>query len=68
MSANVKSLIIGVVMLVGGLILWQTGKGVEIPVFSLDKVGVVLAILGAIELVVTGAVMIFPSKNKKLDR
>lgn len=67
MSANVKSLIIGTVMLVGGLILWQTGKGVQIPVFSLDKVGVVLAILGGIELLVTGSLMIFPPK-KKLDR
>jgi len=67
LSANVKSLIIGTVMLVVGVILWQTGKGVQIPVFSLDKVGIVLAVLGVIELVVTGSVMIFPSK-KNLDR
>ncbi|MFJ8913076.1 DUF5708 family protein [Amycolatopsis sp. NPDC102389] len=67
MSANVKSLIIGAVMLVGGLILWMVGGGVEIPVFSLDKVGIVLAVLGGIELVITASVMIFPPK-KKLDR
>ncbi|GAA2804828.1 DUF5708 family protein [Crossiella cryophila] len=63
MSKNVKSLFIGAFMLIVGLILAFTTKGIETPIISLDKVGVVLAILGGIELVITGAMMIFPSKK-----
>lgn len=66
MSASVKSLIIGSVMLIGGLILFFFTRGIELPVFTPYKVGLVLAVLGVIELVITGAVMIFPSK-KKID-
>jgi hypothetical protein len=67
LSANVKSLLIGAIMLIGGLILVFAGKGVEIPVFTLDKLGLVLAVLGGIELVITASVMIFPPK-KRADR
>ena len=66
MSANVKSLLIGAIMLIGGLILVFAGKGIETPIITLDKLGLVLAVLGGIELVVTGAMMAFPSK-KKID-
>jgi hypothetical protein len=66
LSANVKSLVIGTVMLVAGLILWLTGQGVDILIFSLNKIGVVLAILGGLELAATAAARVFP--RQKLDR
>lgn len=67
MSANVKSLIIGTIMLLGGLILRFSGEGIEVPVFTLTKLGLVLAVLGGIELAITASMMIFPPK-KQLDR
>ncbi|MEC3973859.1 DUF5708 family protein [Amycolatopsis sp. H20-H5] len=63
MSANVKSSIAGVLLPAVGLILLFAGKGFEIPVFTLGKLGLVLAILGGVELVVTAGVLAFPSKR-----
>ncbi|WP_026455593.1 DUF5708 family protein [Saccharomonospora iraqiensis] len=54
MSQHTASLAAGTGMLVVGMILATTAGNVETPVFALDKVGVVLAVLGGIELVVTG--------------
>lgn len=68
MSANVKSLFIGAGMLIVGLVLWFTTEGVETPVITLTKVGLVLAILGAAELVITGGWMLFGSKSKEKDQ
>ncbi|WP_277670361.1 DUF5708 family protein [Saccharomonospora viridis] len=68
MSANVKSLFIGASMLAIGLALAFTAGDVETPIFDLDKVGVVLAVLGGIELLITGGMMVLPSKSKKLER
>ncbi|GAA1205161.1 DUF5708 family protein [Prauserella alba] len=68
MSANVKSLFIGAGMLIVGLVLWLTTEGVETPVVTLTKVGLVLAILGAAELVITGGWMLFGSKDKEKDQ
>lgn len=50
-------------MLIGGLILLFPAKGIELPIFTAHKLGLVLAVLGGIELVITGAVMIFPGKK-----
>ncbi|MCK9894580.1 DUF5708 family protein [Frankia sp. AgB32] len=65
MSANVKSLITGAFMLVVGLILYFTTDAVHTPVFTLTKVGVVLVVLGVIELVITTTVMVFPPKKSQ---
>ncbi|NYH77390.1 hypothetical protein FHR84_000704 [Actinopolyspora biskrensis] len=68
MSANVKSLFIGAVLLIAGLVLAFTARGVRLPVVAPDKVGVVLAVLGGIELVVTAGVMLLPPRSGDLGR
>lgn len=58
---------IGVAMGVVGLMLWQTTSGVHLPVISLSKIGVVLAVLGAVEIVISGGAMLFPSSRHRDD-
>lgn len=64
MPANTKALLGGVAMLIVGVLLWRFGGGVEIPVFSLDKVGVVLMVLGGLEIVGTLAYQLFGTSSK----
>ncbi|MGH3502915.1 MAG: DUF5708 family protein [Nocardioidaceae bacterium] len=52
-------------MLVVGLVLWVMTQDVQTPVVALSKVGVVLAALGAIELVVTVVALAVPSTRHK---
>jgi hypothetical protein len=61
MSKNTNHLIIGGIMLVVGTVLALTTRDVQTPVLSLDKVGIVLIVLGAIEVLWTVKVMLFPS-------
>ncbi|MFI0468028.1 DUF5708 family protein [Saccharopolyspora sp. 5N102] len=48
----------GVVLALIGAVLWATTGGVELPVVSPSKVGVVLLVVGAIEIVVGLAMVI----------
>ena len=45
-----KDLLAGVGMVAVGLVLWLFTGGVQIPVFTLPKVGIVLMVIGALEL------------------
>ncbi len=49
MSAMSKNLLTGSVTFVIGLLLWLFAGDVEIPVFTLTKVGVVFMVIGALE-------------------
>ena len=49
MSAMSKNLLTGSSTFVVGLLLWMFAGDVEIPVFTLTKVGVVLMVVGALE-------------------
>ncbi|MEV0052103.1 DUF5708 family protein [Saccharopolyspora shandongensis] len=53
-----RTLVSGVVLALIGAVLWATTGGVELPVVSLSKVGVVLLVVGAIEIVVGLAMVI----------
>lgn len=68
MSKNQTHLAIGGFMLVAGIILALTTQNVETPVVSLDKVGIVLIVLGAIEILWTVKVMMTPRRSGELDR
>ncbi len=61
MSKNTNHLVIGGIMLVVGTVLALTTRDVQTPVVALDKVGIVLIVLGAIEVLWTVKVMMFPS-------
>jgi hypothetical protein len=65
MRNHLLSLGIGACMLVVGLVLWATTQDVETPVVSLSKAGVVLAVLGVVELVITAAVLALPSMRHR---
>ncbi|GAA4884817.1 MULTISPECIES: hypothetical protein [Saccharopolyspora] len=65
--SNVKTIAIGVVMVVVGLVLRFYGGDTEIGPFELQTVGNVVAIIGGVEIVVALAYVFFPGKNKKLD-
>ncbi|GAB1688993.1 DUF5708 family protein [Krasilnikovia sp. M28-CT-15] len=49
MSAMGKNLATGSATFVVGLLLWRYAGDIEIPVFTLTKVGVVLMVIGALE-------------------
>ncbi|MEV4352295.1 DUF5708 family protein [Actinoplanes sp. NPDC049596] len=49
MGAMSKNLVIGSATFVVGLLLWMFAGDIEIPVFTLTKVGVVLMVIGALE-------------------
>lgn len=49
MGAMSKNLLTGSATFVVGLLLWLFAGDVEIPVFTLTKVGVVLMVIGALE-------------------
>lgn len=67
MSKNANHLVIGGIMLVVGTVLALTTKNVDTPIVSLDKVGIVLIVLGAIEVLWTLKVMLFPSVTSGRD-
>lgn len=46
--------LIGVVMILGGLVLFFAFQDIETPVIGLRQVGAVIAVLGVVEVAVTG--------------
>jgi hypothetical protein len=68
MSKNVKSLFIGSGMLAVGLILVFAAKGEKILFFTGDKLGLILAVLGVIELAVTGWMMVSGKDKANRER
>lgn len=65
MSKGSNHLAIGGGLVALGTVLALTTKNVETPIVSLDKVGIVLIVLGAIEVLWTLKVMLFPSPNSR---
>ncbi|WP_336662579.1 hypothetical protein [Leucobacter sp. USHLN154] len=53
MSKHAWALVVGIVMIVGGLVMFFAFLEVETPVIGLRQVGLVLAVLGLIEIVAT---------------
>lgn len=60
MGKHVTSIGIGTATAIAGLVLWLTTEGVHVPVISLHKTGLVLAVLGLIEVIVSGVALINP--------
>lgn len=58
MSRHGWELVVGVVMIVAGLTMYFAFLDVETPVVGLRQAGLVIAVLGAIELAATGWSMI----------
>lgn len=54
MSRHGWNLCVGAVMTLGGLVMFFAFHDVETPVIGLRQAGLVIAVLGLIELVVTG--------------
>jgi len=63
MRKNVASLGAGTLMTVVGLVLYLYYADVETPVIGLRQLGLVLAVLGAVELAVTAVVMLRPGRR-----
>lgn len=61
MRTHLTSVGLGVAMAVIGLVLWRTTGGVKTPVVSLSKLGVVLLVLGVVEVAVSGIALARPS-------
>lgn len=53
MSKHAWELVVGVVMIVGGLVLFTVFADVETPVIGLRQTGLVIAVLGVVEIVAT---------------
>ncbi|WP_043660807.1 DUF5708 family protein [Thermocrispum municipale] len=62
---DILSFGIGIAMVAIGVALWLTTGDVETPVVSLDKVGIVVAVLGVVELVVTTVKVINPATRHR---
>ncbi|MGX1806297.1 DUF5708 family protein [Nocardia sp. NPDC055321] len=58
MRNHVISFLIGVAALAVGLALWLFARDIDTPVISLHKVGVVVAIIGGIEVARSGFAMV----------
>lgn len=65
MRKHVISVAIGVLMLAVGLALWLGAGDVETPVITLSKLGVVLAVLGALEVAISGFALLNPSTRHR---
>jgi len=65
MRKHLASLGIGSAVGIIGLVLLLTTQGIETPIVTLSKVGVVLAILGAIEVLVSGIALALPSTRHR---
>lgn len=61
MNKHVLSVGIGLMMGIGGLILWLTAHDIETPVIGLRQIGLVLAVLGALEVVISGVALVSPT-------
>lgn len=58
MNKNIWNLLIGAVMIVGGLVTYLIYLDIETPVVGLRQIGLVVAVLGLAEVVVTLSLMI----------
>ncbi|MYM20469.1 hypothetical protein GSY69_10960 [Brevibacterium sp. 5221] len=58
MSKHIWSFIVGAVIIVGGLVMFFAFLDVETPVIGLRQAGLVIAVLGVIEIAATGWSMI----------
>lgn len=58
MRNHVISILIGVAMLAIGLALWLFARHVETPVISLHKAGLVVAIIGGLDVASSGWAMV----------
>lgn len=67
MRHHVLSVGIGLVMLVVGLGLWQLADGIDTPVIDLSTLGVVLLVLGVVEMLVSGVALAVPSSRRRDD-
>ena len=65
MRKHVISVGIGALMLVVGLALWLGAGEVETPVITLSKFGLVLTVLGALEIVISGFALVNPSTRHR---
>lgn len=65
MKKHLTSLGIGCVLGIAGLVLWLTTGNVQTPVISLSKVGVVLAVLGGVEVAVAVVALALPSTRRR---
>lgn len=65
MSKHVWSVAIGAVMTVAGLVLFFVFQNVETPVIGLRQLGLVLAVLGVVELTVSGFALLRPSTRRR---
>ncbi len=61
MRNHLASIGLGLVTAVVGAVLWLTTGGVETPIITLSKVGVVLLALGLIEVAVSAVAIALPS-------
>lgn len=68
MKNHVVSIGIGCVLGVVGLLLWQEAGGVEVPVVSLTTAGKVLALLGGVEVVISGVALARPATRHEHRR
>lgn len=67
MRKRLWSIAVGVAMVVGGGALWLFTRDIETPVIGLHQVGLVVAVLGAVEVVASGAPLVRPSRRRRLD-
>ncbi|WP_041624589.1 DUF5708 family protein [Stackebrandtia nassauensis] len=65
MRRHLVSLGIGIVLAVVGLVLWLGFGHVETPVIGLRQTGIVLAVLGGAEAVLSLGMIMFPSTRDK---
>lgn len=58
MSKHGWTLVVGAVMIIGGLVMYFAFLDIETPVVGLRQAGLVIAVLGVIEIAATGWSMI----------
>lgn len=58
MNKHGWALVVGVIMIIGGLVMFFAFLDVETPVVGLRQAGLVIAVLGVIEIAATGWSMI----------
>lgn len=68
MNPVTKSFLEGAAHFVAGLGLWLFGGGVEIPVFTLTKVGVVLMVIGVLVVARGGYLLLRARRAEQADR
>lgn len=65
MRNHVISVALGVVTALVGLALWRFTGDIETPVVTLTKVGVVLMVVGVVEILISGSALASPSTRHR---